>query len=159
MKNLKLRVIPSLIILLIMSCSSDDNNAKDLEKPTITVNYDGGFPQGCQELLKGETYNFKALVTDNLELASYSIDIHNNFDHHTHDDQVATCDLDPVKDPTNPFIYIESFSIESGQTSYEFNVSITIPTDIEAGDYHCSYSVTDVTGWQSITSIDIKIVE
>jgi len=147
------------ILALITSCSSDDDADKDLEKPTISINYDGGFPQACAELTKGETYNFRALVTDNLELASYSIDIHNNFDHHTHDDQEATCVLEPIKEPVDPLIFVENYSIESGQTSYEFNVSITIPNDIDTGDYHCSYAVTDVTGWQSITSIDIKIVE
>ncbi|MDO6519391.1 DUF4625 domain-containing protein [Zobellia uliginosa] len=44
-------------------------------------------------------------------------------------------------------------------TSYEFNIPVTIPNDIDAGDCHCSYSVTDKTGWQSRTSMDIKIVE
>lgn len=159
MRKINLVLIASFALFSALSCSSDDDIEKDLDKPTISVNYDGGFPQGCQELSKGETYNFKAKMTDNLELASYSIDIHNNFDHHTHDDQQATCDLGEVKDPTNPFIYLENFTIEEGQTSYEFDVSITIPTTIEAGDYHCSYSVTDVTGWQAVTSIDIKILE
>jgi major membrane immunogen (membrane-anchored lipoprotein) len=147
------------LLALITACSSDDAADKDLEKPTISINYDGGFPQACEELVKGETYSFRALVTDNLELASYSIDIHNNFDHHTHDDQEATCDLEDIKDPVNPLIFVENYSIEDGLTSYEFNVNITIPDDIDSGDYHCSYSITDVTGWQSITSIDIKIVE
>ncbi|WP_368736174.1 DUF4625 domain-containing protein [Algibacter sp. L4_22] len=71
----------------------------------------------------------------------------------------ATCDLDPIKGPIDPLIFVENFTIEEGLTSYEFNVSITIPDDIDSGDYHCSYSVTDTTGWQSITSIDIKIVD
>ena len=69
-------------LALVTACSSDDDADKDLEKPTISINYNGGFPQACEELTKGETYSFKALVTDNLELASHSIDIHNNFDHH-----------------------------------------------------------------------------
>ena len=93
------------IILLTAACSSDDSVEIDEEKPTITVNYTAGFPQGCALLTRGETYNFRAMVTDNNELAAYSID------------------------------------------------------DIDAGDYHCAYSVTDATGWQSRTSIDIKIVE
>ena len=111
------------IIVLTAACSSDDSVEIDEEKPTITVNYTAGFPQGCALLTRGETYNFRAMVTDNNELAAYSIDIHHNFDHHTHDDQV------------------------------------TVPNDIDTGDYHCAYSVTDATGWQSRTSIDIKIVE
>ncbi len=148
-----------LSILLIASCSSDDNIDKDEEKPTISVNYNEGFPQGCVLLTKGETYNFRAKVTDNKELASYSINIHNNFDHHTHDDQVTECDLEDIKQAINPLIFIENYSIEDNLTSYEINTSITIPSDIDAGDYHCAYSVTDQTGWQARTSIDIKIID
>lgn len=94
-----------------------------------------------------------------MALAAYSLDIHNNFDHHTHDDQIGDCDLDEVKDAVNPLIFIENYSIEGGPTSYEINVSLTIPEDVDTGDYHCAYSVTDETGWQSRTSIDIKIVD
>lgn len=141
------------------SCSSDDSIDKDEQKPTITINYDGGFPQACQELVKGETYVFKAQVTDNKSLAAYSLDIHHNFDHHTHDDQGEDCSLDLTKEAVNPFIFIENYSIDTALTSHEININITIPDDIDTGDYHCSYSVTDATGWQSRTSIDIKIIE
>ena len=147
------------IMLLITSCSSDDSINIDEEKPTITINYTEGFPQACEQLVKGETYTFKAQVTDNRALASYSLDLHHNFDHHTHDDQGETCDLEPIKVAVNPFIYMENFNIEEGLTTYEIDISITIPNDIDTGDYHCAYSVTDVTGWQSRTSIDIKIIE
>lgn len=141
------------------SCSSDDSINKDEQKPTISINYTEGFPQACQELVKGETYVFKAQVSDNKALAAYSLDIHHNFDHHTHDDQGAQCDLGLVKEAINPFIFIENYSIDNAVTLYEINISVTIPNDIDTGDYHCAYSVTDETGWQGRTSIDIKIIE
>ena len=142
-----------------LSCSDDDSVDKDDQKPTISINYTDGFPQACEQLVKGQTYIFKAKVTDNKALASYSLDLHNNFDHHTHDDQGEVCDLDPIKEAINPLIFMENYSIEGELTTYEINISITIPNDIDTGDYHCSYSVTDTTGWQSNTSIDIKIIE
>ncbi|WP_100610114.1 DUF4625 domain-containing protein [Confluentibacter lentus] len=155
-----LKYIYSLFLLLpIVSCSSDDSMDKDEEKPTITINYAGGFPQACTQLQKGETYNFKAKVTDNKELASYSLDIHHNFDHHTHDDQGTPCTLGPIKQAIKPLIFMQNYSIEGGKTSYEINVSLAIPNDIDTGDYHCQFSVIDQTGWQSRTSIDIKIIE
>ncbi|APU11757.1 MULTISPECIES: DUF4625 domain-containing protein [Cellulophaga] len=147
------------LLAIISSCSSDDSNDKDEEKPTISINYTQGFPQPCVQLVKGETYSFRAQVTDNKALASYSLDLHHNFDHHTHDDQEGECDLFPVKQAANPFIYMENFTVPEGATNYEINVSLTIPNDIDTGDYHCAYSVTDKTGWQSRTSIDIKIVD
>ena len=146
-------------LTLLISCTSDDSMDKDEEKPTISVNYDNGFPQGCAQLTKGQTYSFRAMVKDNKKLASYSLDIHHNFDHHTHDDQVTECILGDIKSPVNPYLFMENYSIESELTSYEINISLTIPDDIDIGDYHCAYSVTDETGWQSRTSIDIKIVE
>lgn len=159
-----MRLIPKhifflLIAIQIISCTTDDGIDKDEQKPTITINYDNGFPQPCTELKKGNTYNFRAIATDNKVLASYSLDIHNNFDHHTHDDQGAQCDLEPIKQAINPLIFMENFSIENSQTSYEINIAITIPNDIDTGDYHCQYSITDETGWQSRTSIDMKIVD
>ncbi|MBW8242922.1 DUF4625 domain-containing protein [Muricauda oceani] len=158
---MKLKIKYSLILfatLFLASCSSSDDGSVDEEKPTISVNYTGGFPQACETLERGETYTFKAQVTDNLALAAYSLNIHHNFDHHTHDDQGAQCELEAVKQAVNPMIYIENFEIEDGTTSYEINISVTIPDDIDPGDYHCAYSVTDITGWQSRTSIDIKIL-
>ncbi|RTE53362.1 DUF4625 domain-containing protein [Arenibacter aquaticus] len=145
--------------LVFTSCTTDDNTKKDEQKPTISINYDEGFPQGCSQLVRGETYSFRAMVTDDVELASYSLDIHHNFDHHTHDDQEGSCSLDPKKTATDPWIFIENYSIEDGLTTYEINLSLTIPNDIDTGDYHCSFSVIDETGWQSRTSVDIKIIE
>ena len=150
-----LYVLP--LVMLLVSCSSSDDSSVDEEKPSISVNYAGGFPQACETLERGQTYTFKAQVTDNLALASYSLNIHHNFDHHTHDDQGAQCELEEVNAAVNPLIYIENFDIEGSKTSYEINISVIIPEDIDPGDYHCSYSVTDVTGWQSRTSVDIKI--
>ena len=159
MKKIYLGLITGLVLFLIGSCSSDDSVDKDEEKPTISIDYDEGFPQACAELKRGETYNFRAMVADNQALASYSLDIHHNFDQHTHDDQDEKCDLEPNKDPVNPLIYMENFAIEKGLTSYEINISLAIPDDVDTGDYHCSFSVTDETGWQSRTSVDIKIIE
>ena len=145
--------------LFLTSCSSDDSVTKDEQKPTISINYNGGFPKACNQLKKGETYVFKAQVTDNSALASYSLDIHHNFDHHTHDDQGEQCDLEAIKQAVKPFIFMENFAIENEVTKYEININLTIPTNIDAGDYHCAYSVTDKTGWQSRTSIDISIID
>lgn len=143
----------------VISCTGGDTLDIDEEKPSLELNYKDGFPQSCSHLLKGETYNFRVRATDNIALAAYSLDIHHNFDHHTHDNQGVACELYPVRDPENPFIYIENFSIENRPTEYEIVIPVTIPLDVDTGDYHCQFSVTDVTGWQTRTSVDIKIRE
>ena len=145
-----------LFALVLVSCTETEI---DEEKPTITVNYAGGFPQTCENFRLGQSYAIKAKVTDNLELASYSIEMHHNFDHHTHDDQQGSCQLEPVTTPVNPFVFSSSERISEGLTSYELEIDLIIPDGVDTGDYHLALSVTDVTGWQARTSVDVKIVE
>lgn len=141
------------------SCSSDNDKVKDEERPTVSINFSEGFPQACETLQRGETYTFRAMATDNEALASYSLDLHHNFDHHTHDDQGTTCNLEAVKEAVNPFIYMENFSLDGSQKEHEIEIEVEIPEDIDTGDYHSSFSVTDETGWQSRTAVDIKITD
>ena len=155
----KILFIALALLLSAISCSTDGNSEIDEEKPTITINYDSGFPQPCMELKRGETYEFRARTTDNAALASYSLDIHHNFDHHTHDEHSAECDLGAVKEPENPLLYLENFSIEGSPAEYEIVIPVAIPEDADTGDYHTHFSVTDETGWQSRVTIDIKITD
>ena len=145
------------LITLLVSCT--DTETLDEEKPTITVNYAQGFPQACAVLQRGQTYTFRARVSDNLALASYSLGIHHNFDQHTHDDQAASCEMDAVKSPMNPLTLMNTYTIDGSPQDYELSISVSIPNDADPGDYHCAFSVTDVTGWQGRTSVDIKIAE
>ena len=150
------RFLLGLFALALVSCTETEI---DEEKPTITVNYAGGFPQTCENLSRGQSYTIKAKVTDNLELASYSIEMHHNFDHHTHDDQAGECILEEQKSPTNPFVFSTNGRIPQGSTNYELDIDLIIPDGADTGDYHLALSITDVTGWQARTSVDVKIVE
>ncbi|WP_422090284.1 DUF4625 domain-containing protein [Tenacibaculum ovolyticum] len=156
MNPFKKTVFTLFFSLLLINCSSDSENI-DQEKPTITINYDNGFPKSCTVLEKGKQYTIKVKVSDNIALAKYAIDIHHNFDHHTHDDQGSLCELNPIKTPISPLIFMENYNIDNERKEYEISQSITIPTNIDSGDYHCQISVIDITGWQSRTSVDIKI--
>jgi hypothetical protein len=97
---------------------------------STTINrfkYSGGLPQNCDTLWLGETFTFRALFTDNRALGSFSIEIHENFDHHAHSTEVTECELNPVKQPVNPFLFIRNFEIPEGLAEYEANVEILIP--------------------------------
>lgn len=156
MNLLKKTIFTLFFSLLLINCSSDSENI-DQEKPTITINYDNGFPKSCTVLEKGKKYTIKVKVSDNIALAKYAIDIHHNFDHHTHDNQGSLCELNPIKTPISPLIFMENYNIDNERKEYEISQSITIPTNIDSGDYHCQISIIDITGWQSRTSVDIKI--
>ena len=54
-------------------------------------------------------------------------------------------------------VFCQEYQIERGQHLYKTAVEITIPTDIDPGDYHLMISLTDHVGWNSLKGISIKI--
>lgn len=145
----------------IISCEKDKNI--DTEKPQIDNSFSDAFPMNCDTIYFGESFNLMILLTDNMELGSFSIGIHNNFDHHSHSTEVSECNLAPIKEPVNPFLLIEDFEIPAGQSGYQTNMSISIPSgigngDYDEGDYHFFISLTDKEGWSSQKGLSIKML-
>lgn len=153
--------IPILILLLaLISCGKKEI---DKEKPVIDLSLADAFPVNCDTLYFGETFVFHAHFTDNAGLGSYSIDIHNNFDHHSHSTEVTECSLDPEKEPINPFTFINDYEMPDGLNEYETELYITIPSGngselFDAGDYHFFISLTDKEGWSQQKGLSIKIL-
>lgn len=137
------------------SCSSEEG---DLRKPVIET-LDDSFPTNCQVYVKGGVIPFHYAFTDDVELGNYNIEVHNNFDHHTHSTEAGDCPFDPVKKPVKPWGYNRDFSIPPHSLRHDARVEIPIPGDIDAGDYHFMIRVTDRAGWQELKSVSIKIVE
>ncbi|UTN02636.1 DUF4625 domain-containing protein [Flavobacterium bizetiae] len=157
MKKTKSLIALLISLLALASCSSD-NNEIDTEYPVIDISASNAFPIQCSEITRGQKITFRAKFTDNAALGSYSLDIHHNFDHHTHSTEVNNCVADPIKKPVNPMLYINSVTIPNGEKSYEAVQEITIPTDIDPGDYHFMIRLTDKEGWQTIKGLSIKIL-
>lgn len=153
-----------LILLLlagIISCNKEENI--DKEKPEIELSLEDAFPVNCDTLYFSEPFDFRVLFRDNAELGSYSLDIHNNFDHHSHSTEVTVCISDPVKSPENPFTFIEDFDIPRGSKELETNQTILIPAgnsngSFDEGDYHFFISLTDKEGWSTQKGLSIKIL-
>jgi hypothetical protein len=155
----KVKIIAALFLssLAFTACSSDDNEV-DKEYPVIDISASNAFPVQCSQMTRGQKITFRAQFNDNAALGSYSLDIHHNFDHHTHSTEVSDCETAPIKKPVNPFLYINSVTIPSGLKTYEAVQEITIPQDIDPGDYHFMIRLTDKEGWQSIKGLSIKIL-
>ena len=94
-----------------------------------------------------------------MELGSFNLEVHNNFDHHTHSTEAGECRQDPVKQPVNPWIFNQDYPIPAGETVYEANLRIPIPADVDPGEYHFMIRVTDASGWQQLRSVSIRISE
>ncbi len=145
-----------LTFLLALSACKKDSEDIDTEYPTIDVT-GTAFPQQCTVIKRGEKFVFKAKLSDNVELGSVSIDVHHNFDHHSHSTEVNECNLSAVKLPVKPFLLIKDFPLPAGQKTYEIAQEVTVPADVDAGDYHFLIRLTDKTGWQTLKGLSIKI--
>lgn len=145
------------IVLLAGGCSKNEDQATDTEYPVIDLSASDSSPKQCGTVKRGESFTFRAKLTDNVQLGSVSIDVHNNFDHHSHSTEVQACQMGAVKTPVKPFLLIRSYPIEVGLKTYDIAQSIAIPADVDAGDYHFLIRLTDKEGWQTIKGLSIKI--
>ncbi|MCR5695959.1 MAG: DUF4625 domain-containing protein [Marinilabiliaceae bacterium] len=153
----KIAILPLSLIIFGTACSSDNDNV-DSTLPTICEAGEQTCPTECYECLRGESIDFCYTFTDDIELGNFNIEIHNNFDHHTHSTSSVECELDEKKSAVNAWVYNQDYSIPDGLTTYTPNVSIVIPTDIDTGDYHFMIRLTDKAGWQQLRSVAIKVV-
>lgn len=149
-----------MLLCALSACgSSDDDDTKDMSKPVINTKDIVAVPTNCEVYKRGDVIPFNSLFTDDTELGAYNIEIHQNFDHHTHSTSSVECQMDEKKDPVKPWTYNQDFSIPSGQKSFTARHDIAIPADIDPGDYHFMVRLTDCAGWQQIHAVAIKIAE
>ena len=147
------------LLCALSACSSSDDDAKDMQQPVITDQGVIANPIDCQVYQRGQTIPFHYVFTDDTELGAYNIEIHNNFDHHTHSTSSVECPMDAQKQPQNPWVYNRDYAIPGAQRKYDAHVDIPIPADIDPGDYHFMVRLTDRAGWQQLKAVAIKIVE
>jgi hypothetical protein len=152
--KIKLKSIITLFVAAVFftSCSSDDDATPDTQKPVITI----AEPHNEDEFAPGSELHFEALFTDNVELRSYKIEIHDDFDDHTHAYTKSSHDV-------NPWSYEETFTIPAGRTSFDAEHHIDIPTHtndgvaISEGRYHLGVFLTDAAGNQTEAFREIHI--
>ena len=144
-------------LFFLAGCKEDEEEPIDTEYPVMDINFTDAFPKQCSNISRGQKIIFKARFSDNIQLGSYSLDIHHNFDHHTHSTEVNACNMEPVKTPVKPFLLIQNFDIPKGLKEYEATSEIEVPADIDPGDYHFMIRLTDEEGWQAIKGLSIKI--
>lgn len=159
MKNIiNMSLMVALITILTINfaaCGSDDD--KDMTPPAISADGIVANPVNCQQYHPGDIIPFHYIMTDNQELGNYNIEIHNNFDHHTHGTSSTECPMETKKVPVSPWIYNKDFTIPAGQRTHTARIDIAIPADIDSGDYHFMIRLTDRAGWQQLKAMAIKV--
>ena len=115
--------------LFLVACEGEDDEPVDTTAPSITMEEPG---QG-EIFDAGSTIHFDALFEDDVALGTYKIDVHDNFDGHSHGrEEVAA------------FTYEESFDLTG--TTDDVHEDITVTTDATAGPYHFIVEAIDAAG-------------
>ena len=133
---------PIIISLLVMAtsvftaCSDSDNPLNDTTKPVIDLKS----PTEGQTLAIGSEHgvHFEMDLSDDVMLKSYKIEIHSNFDHHSHDTRAAETTVD--------FAFNRAFDVSEQKTAHIHHHDILIPANATPGDYHLMVYCTDAAG-------------
>lgn len=161
MKILKYFTLLTIVSIFATACSEDDT---DTEKPSIDLTITDAFPVSCDTLYFDEPFTVKALLTDNVELGSYNIDIHHNFDQHNHSTGgFEQCTYDAVKTAVNPYIFIQDYDIPTASAEFITEVPMTLPSSnanglYDEGDYHFQLTVIDAEGWSTLLGLNVKLL-
>lgn len=156
---MKHSILAIIFASFLCACDSTDDNGKDMTAPSITDNGIDACPYDCQTFRRGDEIAVCFALIDNEELGSYNIEIHHNFDHHTHSTSAVECELEDDKTAVNGWIFNDDYAIPAGLKYHVAQQFIQIPDDIDTGDYHFMIRVTDVAGWQQLRAVAIRITE
>ena len=126
------------------SCKEDEK--ADTTKPVIELDE----PEDGDELLIGAAIHFECDFSDDVMLGSYVVEIHNNFDHHSH--KVAS-----RAEGEEPFFYKKEFKFEQQglRNAHVHHHDVFIPENAQEGDYHFIVYCTDAAGNQSLVAREI----
>ena len=136
-------------ILGLSSCSDDDsNNGLDDQAPVITINE----PTDDEAVAVGGEVHLDVDLEDDIELASYKIEIHNNFDGHTHDRSAGV-------NQTIPWSLNQTQDLEPGQTTFNIHEHLEVPANAAEGAYHLGIIALDQAGNQTEAYVEIIVGE
>ncbi len=145
MKTLSIKTlfISVLVLLSFNACSSDDG---DTTKPVINLIS----PAEGADLRVGnqDGIHLEMDLEDNENLASYKIDIHSNFDGHTH----------KAEGETTAFSFSKSWNV-TGKNAHIHHHEIIIPENATHGKYHLMVYCVDAAGNESYVARNITLSE
>ena len=124
------------VTFMFSSCDNDDSS--DTIKPLIELHE----PEEGQALEIGNEHgvHFEMDLSDDVMLKSYKIEIHSNFDHHSHGGNSRAAQ------ETVDFSFNRSYDVSGQKTAHIHHHDIVIPANATAGDYHLMVYCTDAAG-------------
>ncbi|MEP3388706.1 MAG: DUF4625 domain-containing protein [Reichenbachiella sp.] len=141
MKKMNVWLLAILVAPVWFSC--DDDDAVDTTAPTITLED----PVSGEAIAAGTTMEVHGDLEDDVDLATYSITIHDNFDGHAHGRMQSK------------FSFSESYETEG--TNVHMHQEIEIPATVTAGPYHFIVQAIDAAGnstsFQDDSNVEVEI--
>ena len=86
-------IIAAVCTLLLMAACVSDPDDKDMTMPFIEDSEES-YPQQCEVYQPGGVIPLRCTFSDDMELGNFNVEIHNNFDHHTHSTSAVECEYD-----------------------------------------------------------------
>lgn len=155
-KQLFMSIIFALFFIAFMACR---NSQKDLTPPVISIN--DFQPANCDIYYQEDTITVHFVCSDDTELGNFNIEIHSNFDHHTHSTEAEDCEEEHEHEGEEPtgtaWIFNQDFAIPANSQEYTADIKIPVPNDAADGEYHFMLRLTDKAGWQTIKASAIHI--
>ena len=139
--NFLFLVIFSVITFFSLFASCHDDG--DTTKPVIDLIE----PEEDAVLQIGDKVHFEMEVSDNEMLSSYKVEIHPNFDGHTHNRTTRTTD----------FYFERTWDLSGKKNDDIHHHDIVIPGDATPGHYHLMVYCTDAAGNQASLTRDIEL--
>lgn len=141
-------------LLGIISCDQSGDTI-DTTPPTIELQD----PEASEYMEADDYAHLEARFTDDFELATYNLEIHENFDSHAHG-RITVSNDDPslIK-----WSYSQNFSVPAGLRDYNaiHDDEIEIPANTMAGPYHYIVQAIDASGnatsFQDGSTVEIEI--
>ena len=143
--------IISLLAMSVFAFISCDDSDSDTTKPVIEPSE----PEEGQELKIGDEHgvHFEMDLSDDVMLKSYMIEIHSNFDHHSHGKSRAAA----TGEATVDFSFNRSYDISGKKTAHIHHHDIVIPANATPGDYHLMVYCTDAAGNETYIARNIVL--
>lgn len=167
MKKIFLGTLYLVTLSLIIAC---EDKSKDTTPPVID---EASFlPADCDIYYPGDTIQVHFVCIDDTELGNFNIEIHSNFDHHTHGTSAVECAEEGGEEHHHEegeeheheheivegaWVFNQDYTIARGRTTDTVNVPIPVPADALEGDYHFMLRLTDRAGWQTLKAAPIHI--
>jgi hypothetical protein len=156
MRTILLSGVAGIIGLALLNLTACNDDPVDQSAPTIELSE----PGMNETFAAGDHVHFEAVFEDDVELGTYNIEIHDNFDGHSHG-RVAARQTDPS---LQKWYFDESFEFPSGETIQEVHLEdeIHVAENAFAGPYHFIVQSIDkagnATAFDDDSAVEIQIL-